>query len=543
MKAVVTDSTISSGGLTSGPQREKKVVPALTIIWHPDVRRVGEVAPLEPLGDGARAELTRLTPTFARPGDDGGEPLGDPHLSRTSPAVVLSPGPQGAVVLAPGADGRQVEVDGESLDGPLTVTSARLRRGVVLTVARRVVLCLHTVQVPVVRGPLLGLVGGGDGIEQVRDLVRQVADLNVSVLIRGETGAGKELVARAIVDASPRARKPFIAVNVAAIPASTAAAELFGHERGAFTGAAGVRPGYFGESAGGTLFLDEIGLAPADLQALLLRVLETGEIVPLGASRPKKADVRLVAATDADLERAVLCHQFSEPLFQRLAGCQISLPPLRDRREDFGDLFLHFFRQELLATGELDRLSARDPQEKPWLRATDVATLARGSWPGNVRALRNAVRQIVIASRGQPYARIDDAVMRLSGGFELEAAPDGAVRPTVEDDGASDVGPIGITNEKVLAALREHRWRPSAAAAALGVPRTTLYALMDRHPLIRKASEIPAAELREHYEATRGDLDAMVERLQVSRRALQLRLTRLLSESAGRNASRRSRLT
>jgi two-component system nitrogen regulation response regulator GlnG len=181
------------------------------------------------------------------------------------------------------------------------------------------------------------------------------------VLLRGETGTGKELAARALHDAGPRRRRGFLAVNMGAVPPTLAAAELFGAARGAFTGADQKRIGYFTRADGGTLFLDEIGETPAEVQILLLRALDNREIQPVGGGDPQPVDVRLIAATDADLEGAMAAVRFRSTLLHRLSGYEIFLPQLRDRREDFGRLFLHFLSQELEATGQTGRLATSRP--------------------------------------------------------------------------------------------------------------------------------------------------------------------------------------
>jgi two-component system nitrogen regulation response regulator GlnG len=527
-------ATERGGGASGCPA----VVPALTVVWHPDLSRVGEVHPLALDGPVA---ISRLAPLFVRPGAGAGQPLADTHLSRSTPCLTITADGRGGLVLRPAEGATNVEVHGAPLDGPTVIQPAELAGGVIVTLARRIVLCLHRARVPLVRGPELGLVGGSDALESVRQLIRRVADLDVPVLVRGETGSGKELVARALVQASQRADRPLVSVNMAAISPTTAVAELFGHERGAFTGAAAARDGYFGDAAGGTLFMDEVGLCPAVLQPMLLRALETGEVIPVGGTRPRRVNVRVVSATDADLEGQMADRAFLEPLFHRLAGFQIALPPLRHRREDIGSLLLHFLRGELQAIGELFRLQTPEGG-RPWLAATDVARLAMGSWPGNVRSLRNAVRQIVIASRGEPRARLDERVEQL---LEPTRPPSGLSRTLLgTPPGGSarlpELPPIAaappsvragweIRSSDIVAALREHHWKPGAAAAALRIPRSTLYALMERHPEIRKASDIPAAELLGQLEACGGDLDRVAAQLQVSRRGLQLRLAQLSS--------------
>ena len=256
-----------------------------------------------------------------------------------------------------------------------------------------------------------GLIGDSAAVAQVRADIRRVADLEVAVLLRGETGTGKELVARAIHRSSARRSRPYLAVNMGAIPPALAAAELFGAARGAFTGADQRRAGYFSQAHGGTLFLDEIGETPAEVQALLLRALETGEVQPLGAEAPRRVDVRVLAATDADLEASIAAGRFRAPLLHRLNGYEIRLPALRERREDFGQLFFAFLRQELEAMGEGERLEDPGPRGTPWLPAPVVARLAAADWPGNVRQLRNVARQIAIGNRGAAEAVLPPAVL------------------------------------------------------------------------------------------------------------------------------------
>jgi two-component system nitrogen regulation response regulator GlnG len=560
MAANVNDSTLKPNA-RSTVGGVPRIVPALTILWHPDLSRVGELAVLEELTTQKTVSVSRLAPLFQRAGTTATRDLEDLYLSR-SPAFQLVPGVRGQVELRPGSAASDVEVQGAELTKPMMITPAEIESGVVISLSRVFALCLHNVELPLEHGPTLDLVGSGQRLERVRQDVRRVGDLDVPVLIRGETGTGKELIARSIVACSKRAHKPFIAVNMATIPPSVAASELFGHEKGAFTGASAARSGYFGEAAGGTLFLDEVGLTPVDVQAMLLRVLETGEIQSVGAGKARKLDVRILAATDLQLESAISKHAFSEPLFQRLAGFQIRIPPLRKRREDFGELVLHFLKEELAVIGELHRLGPPDEDRKPWLSAAKIARLAIGHWSGNVRALRNAVRQIVIASRGQSRARIDAEVEELADGSlgaqarsdvsssgSIRAVFDAPARASKNEGPASgffraagsgnssedtesldvpgDAVPWDISNDVLLETLRQNNWSPTHTAAALKIPRTKLYALMDRHPDIRKASAVPVADLLRLHRETRGDLDQMANQLRVSRRGLQLRMSQL----------------
>ena len=477
---------------------------ALTILYHPDVTRVGEQAIVD--GD---FELSRTFPLF------GNTALDDRYVSRSP--VTVTRARDGITIDAGSA---RCSANGSVLAGAAGAAwqafdRAALTRGVVLELADRVVLLLHLVRERRERSSDAGLIGGSDAIEQVRAEIARVADLTVPVLVRGETGSGKELVARAIHQAGSRDR-PFIAVNIAAIPPSTAASELFGHARGAFTGAAGDHQGLFERADGGTLFLDEIGETPADVQPMLLRVLETGEVTPLGSTKSRKVTVRLIAATEADLDTQVSEHGFRAALLHRLAGYQLVVPPLRDRRDDIGRLLVHFLRQELVATGDLAKLEAQRDAQRLWLPAALVGRLARYAWPGNVRQLRNAARQLAISSRGADEVRADAALEKLLAVSAVAPAPEAARRD-----------PADVTDDELLAALRANKWRAVAAAAQLGLPRSTLYALIDRSKRIRKAKDIPEAELRRIYDSCGGELDAAAAELEVSRRALKLRITEL----------------
>ncbi len=285
----------------------------LTILCHPDAGRIGERVPLPALGSGGRVELSRLAPEFAAPGDSSLRPLEDPHVSRQS--IVFEPGAgEGAIRLRRGASRARLEVGGEPAPEVSELSAADVESGVVLTLGNRVVLLLHRFD-PLTPAdlPYSGLLGESTAMIRLRQGIQRVADLTVPVLLRGETGTGKELVARAVHRTGPRGGGPFVAVNMAAVPPSLAAAELFGAAKGAFTGADRRRRGYFRQAHGGTLFLDEIGDTPLDVQVLLLRCLESHEIQPVGGDRPETVDIRLVAATESDLEKAVSADRFRAP--------------------------------------------------------------------------------------------------------------------------------------------------------------------------------------------------------------------------------------
>ncbi|MEM9493826.1 MAG: sigma 54-interacting transcriptional regulator, partial [Myxococcota bacterium] len=316
----------------------------------------------------------------------------------------------------------------------------------------------------------------------------------------------------------------------------TALSELFGHRRGAFTGAGGGRDGYFGQADTGSLFLDEIGEASSEVQVMLLRAIETGEIRPLGAHGVHRVDVRLITATDADLEQAVDAGAFRLPLLHRLAGFEMRVPPLRRRRDDIGRLLVHFLRQELQATGESHRLEPPErPGAAPWLPPALVARLARGQWPGNVRQLRNAARQIAIANYGLSSFRWPSAWPSTAGPDQARsssAEPGDTPQPANRRrqnriHGGRQGVRLDISEQALIAALRANRWRPGPTATALGIARASLYNLMNQYGSIRQARDLDRDEILACAQQCDGDLDAMVDRLEVSKRSLKLRMTEL----------------
>ncbi len=227
-----------------------------------------------------------------------------------------------------------------------------------------------------------GMIGASPALAKVFALLEKVAPSHVSVLILGETGTGKELVARALHEHSPRAKKPFLAENCAAVPANLLESELYGHVRGAFTGAVQDRPGHLVSADGGTVFLDEIGDMPLEMQAKLLRVLQDGEVRPVGSNKTRHVDVRVVAATNKDLQAECRAGRFREDLYFRLAVITLQLPPLRERAGDVRHLARFFLGRAIVETGRPVALSEEA-----------LAALEAWRWPGNVRELENELRR------------------------------------------------------------------------------------------------------------------------------------------------------
>jgi len=312
-------------------------------------------------------------------------------------------------------------------------------------------------------------IGRSAAMEEVFRLVGQVAPGKTTVLITGESGTGKELVARAIHRGSPRADGPFVAVNCTALSENLLESELFGHERGAFTGAHQRRRGRFELADGGTLLLDEIGETSPPLQAKLLRVLQEGEFERVGSERPVRVDVRVLAATNRDLAEMVREGTFREDLYYRLNVVPVHLPPLRERRDDIGLLALHFLR----------RYAAELKKEVVDFTPDAMRLLAGYRWPGNVRELENVIERAVVLSRApeivpevlppelgrEPGASADEILSAIPPDFDLQQ--------TLED----------VEKRLLIQALRENDFVQARAAAALGLTRSHMQYKLKKHGL------------------------------------------------------------
>jgi len=297
-----------------------------------------------------------------------------------------------------------------------------------------------------------GVVGRSQAIRALLDVLLLAAPTEATVLIEGETGTGKELVARAVHKLSRRARAPFVAVNCAALPESLVESELFGHTKGAFTGADRPREGRFQKAHGGTLFLDEIGEMPLSLQPKLLRAIQEGEVQPLGTDQPQKVDVRLIAATNRKLSEQVSAATFRADLYYRLNVVPLHLPPLRERREDVAPLVTHFLR------GANRRFT---PEA--------LAALERYSWPGNVREMENLIQRLLVL---KPAGDLDvgDLPEPIRG-----AGPVPAAAPSLPPEGIDLYAVLRELEDRLITeALDRSGGNKNKAAQSLGLNRTTL---------------------------------------------------------------------
>jgi transcriptional regulator with GAF, ATPase, and Fis domain len=314
------------------------------------------------------------------------------------------------------------------------------------------------------------IVGRSEAIHAVTDEIARAAPTNATVLIRGESGVGKELVARAIHYNGARRENVFVCLNCAALAETLLASELFGHERGAFTGATERKIGKFEAAHRGTLMLDEIGEMSPSIQAKFLRVLEGHPFERVGGSKPVKVDVRVIAATNRDLEKDVAEGRFRRDLYFRLRVLEIVVPPLRRRAEDIPELAHHFLRKFNAETGR--RIKGFTPAA--------MDQLVRYRWPGNVRELKNVVERAVVLSRGETIDQEDLLLTRLAtaGDTELQEAPPGDFEPSSLAD---------VERLHILSTLKHTRWNKSRTASILGIERSTLDRKIRRYELAEQA--------------------------------------------------------
>ena len=482
----------------------------LTILWHPDQARIGAQY-LGPLGPGT-IELGRYIPAF-RCLDASEAALGTLQVARAP--LRITRGTDDSVTLDAPASRMTVLLDGVALGAGMRLDPEQVKGGAVLELGGSVLVCIHWMAGLPQAGGRSELLGVSDGAVRLRELVRQVAATTLPVLLLGETGTGKEVVARAIHAASSRRDAPLVSVNMAALNESLAAADLFGAEKGAYTGAQSARQGFFGEADGGTLFLDEIGDTPAAIQPMLLRVLETGEYRPLGARANRVSGARLVAATDQDLQ----ARAFNQPLLRRLEAFVIRTPPLRERRPDIG----------LLIAFQLARACGPDGPAVA-LPTACVNALCRFDWPGNIRQLNNVVRRLAIAIPAGAPVLLDELL--------------GAPTPAPTRTAAQRVGNRRrrlheVDEDEVLGAMNAAGWQVQAAAEGLGISRPSLYKLLAAHPAIRPPEQIPLDEIRHTLRLHGEDLIKCASSLRTPAEALRryLRANGLLSQSTASSAT------
>ena len=354
------------------------------------------------------------------------------------------------------------------------------------------------------------LIARSSAMDQVIRLGKRAAQSNIPILIEGESGVGKELIASAIQGEGDRAGKPFITVNCGAIPENLVESILFGHEKGAFTGAADKHAGKFQEASGGTLFLDEIGELPLDIQVKLLRALQQGEVDPVGAKKPVKVDIRLISATNRDLLQMVKEGRFREDLYYRLNVFPIHVPPLRQRKEDVPDLVAHFIR----------RLAAEEGKDVVGLSQSALDMLCAYDWPGNVRQIENTVFRAIVLCDGETLQVSDfPQIASMVKGYETQAAPRAAAESapaaapafTADEDG----GAIAFVSRAHAPAQQTHTLADFARSNfSDGI------AITDEAGNVRKLEDIEAEMIRLAIEKYKGHMTEVARRLGIGRSTL-----------------------
>ncbi len=482
------------------PKNTSVCVMTLTIVGHAELSRIGEVAVLPP---NRSWQISRRMPSF-RPldGTDQGTPLNDRFVSRE--LLNLKPTAEGLNVERGNYRG-PVVVEQKPLNSKYLLCNEELQRGVVIELGPRTVLWLQKREIfSDADSNETGILGESVPMHCLKTEVSLAAQRDEPALILGESGSGKELVARALHTLGPRSQGPFVPVNLATLPSTLAVTEFFGHRKGAFTGAQEDRKGLFERARGGTLFLDEIGEASIEVQAMLLRAIQEKAFVPLGQSKGRRADLRILAATDVNLERSISQGHFRLALFHRLAAIKIEVPPLRERCADIARIFASELQKELGST-----------EAPPWLLSSIISTLMAYDWPGNIRELQNVTRRLVMIGDN------DDKVEQMMQSLRPEKAQTTTGRPL------SQKGSEALTDQGVAAALEKHNYCVHAAAKSLGVNRATFYRRIRDHPHLRLARDIGITELRRQLKDSDGQIELVAEALKVSQSGLKFRLREL----------------
>lgn len=503
----------------------------LTIAWHPDATRIGE----QFIGttEAGNIELSRFTPAFSAV---NGEPLpiGYGGISRDPMRLVRDE--RDGITIYPPNSRMVVEINGVEIREPSYFSAEQIEVGIIIGLGRAVFICMHWMRCLPKHNPVDGFIGNGSSAITTRDLIRLAATNDNTVLLLGETGTGKEVAAQAIHNLSKRSNSRMVSVNMAALNESLAAADLFGASKGAYTGAQNSREGYFSEAQNSTLFLDEIGNTPAAIQPMLLRVLESGEYRPLGATRDAHSTARMITATDQDLYHT----NFNHALVRRLESFIIRIPPLRARREDIGLLICHLAQRSDFSQVNLAMIP-------PAL----ISDMLNFEWPGNIRQLSNVLKRALLSLQLGEYPQLANMVeapkVTVTASAELRKVPTSAnaVSPanaetlsslaaSMNGDKLLEKTPESTPQERkklrdlseqdVVDAMHRHDWTIQYAADDLGISRPSMYKLIDANSQIRRVEQIPSEEIREHLSAVNNHVEQCAARLKTPSEALRRHL-------------------
>jgi two-component system nitrogen regulation response regulator GlnG len=496
---------------------------ALSIAWHPQIERIG--AQFVVSHHDVDLELSRFVPSFNKPNEEA-LPLGFSGISR-DPLRFKRDNQEGVQLTAPNSR-MAVEINGVEMTGSCYLSFEQIEDGVVIGLGRAVLICMHWMKSIPRNNNVPGFIGIGQAALSTRDLIRQAALNDNTVLLLGETGTGKEVAAKGLHNLSKRANKPMVCVNMATLNESLAAADLFGAAKGAYTGAQQNREGYFGQADQGSLFLDEIGNTPQAVQAMLLRVLESKEYRPVGAVRDLTTSARLITATDQNLYDA----SFNQALLRRLEHFVIPLPPLRQRREDIGSILLDYLQKK------------SNPSEINGAPFEFISDLLNYDWPGNIRQLGNIIERYLVARQmgehpslsqyisvnvNHPNKRLIDTPRSIiQTPISAEPLTNAQSNEAPKPDRNNNITPRNrlkdLSHADVLNAMEKHGWTIQYAAQYLGVSRPSMYKLLEAHPEIRRVEQINQEEIRQAWELTQNNIELCASRLRTPNEALRRHL-------------------
>ena len=573
-------------------------VPCIEILFHYDLSLVGAITHPQLFKESKSINLGRLEPDFFTegPSSSAGRSLEDPCISRQQVGVRYHKIMGGVFELRPTeAVTPVVYFKPETLneDGVLTLAQGQplveptlVEPGTRVAIGDRALLWLTIREAPPSHISHMGMVGESPGMWKVRTLVETVARLERPALVHGETGTGKELVARAIHESGPRKDGPFIILNCGAIPEHLVESMLFGHRRGAFTGATDAREGVFKAADGGSLFLDEIGELSLQIQQKLLRVLQEGTFMPVGSSTEQRVNVRVIAATHRDLAALARSGEFREDLYYRLAAHLIEVPALRERIGDVPRLFVHFLERKADQYEELQRLFCEVEPTVPPIPLDFFLELMSQRWSGNVRHLQNSVDRLVqlnlhddvfiapsLSEPGTRRADDDEALQTIMPPMRPAQASDFASNPSMpavavrsspslpvpsvanpdaplpaeflrlqnhlslstetlskllpDPDPSVDMDALLVeARQELHAMLDRYDYNQTHTAKALDVSRKTLIRLMKTLGFVR-AKDLSREQILDALETHDNDIDSVSQALRISRRGLQLRISQL----------------
>ena len=468
----------------------------VTVAWHPETHRIGE----QFLGttEEGLVELSRFFPLFKHPQSEA-LPIGYSGISRAPVKIVRHA--NNTITISPPDSRMVVEINGEQIHQTTTYSREEIENGLILGLGRAVLLCLHWMRCLPKQNPVQGFIGIGESAVRTRDLIKQAAKTNSTVLLLGETGTGKEVAAQAIHSLSERSAKKIISINMATLNESLAAADLFGATKGSYTGAQTSRNGLFAEAQDSTLFLDEIGNTPANIQPMLLRVIESGEYRALGAHKDSHSNARIITATDQNLDDV----NFNQALLRRLESFIIKLPPLRSRREDIGVLIVDILKNKTASPTDIA------PSNIPNHLITQLLTY---NWPGNVRQLIHVFNRILLAFQNgenpglhtlidiSPKGKHKQLDSFIPATMDGTTVANSSITTTVKhkpktQEGNTTTERIKLTElseEDVINAMEKNLWTIQYAAQDLGISRPSMYKLLDANSHIRRPEQISLDE-------------------------------------------------